>query len=82
MIYEAMVTNIKLYCLKELAEISGVPVRTWYAFIADGRLPASRIGRRLCVTREDLLEFIKKNREERAEAAAADAAKPTDGAKG
>jgi hypothetical protein len=57
------VHDIRLYGLKELQDISGVPMRSWRGFIAAGLLRASRIGRRLCVERADLIAFINANKD-------------------
>jgi excisionase family DNA binding protein len=44
----------------EVAELLGMPARTVYRWVADGRLPAIRIGRVVLVRRKDLQEWLER----------------------
>lgn len=51
-----------LLTVKELEKDSQVSRYTWRAWIRQGRLPVTRLGRRVRVTEEDYRAFLKANR--------------------
>lgn len=55
------IMEIKLYTLKEIAEILKVTERTLLAYIKEGRLKAYKIGGKWMVTHENLLNLVKGN---------------------
>jgi excisionase family DNA binding protein len=50
--------ELKVYTLKEVAEILQVTRRTIYNYIKDGKLKAFKMGKYWRVRHEDLKEFI------------------------
>ena len=57
--------GVKLYRVREVAELLGVSKKTVYMLIQSGQLPAIRIGARgggLRVSHADLVEFIERRR--------------------
>ena len=57
-----MTEDIKLYTLKEVADILKVSRQTIYNYLAAGRLRATKIGREYRVTEKDLKKFIETGR--------------------
>lgn len=54
------IQGIKLYNLKDTAQILGVTPQTVRSYIKQGRLTGRRIGRPIYVTDEELKKFISK----------------------
>jgi DNA binding domain, excisionase family len=48
----------RLYTLDELSKLAGVSLRTLQRLVADGSLPARRIGRKVVVVGSDLLDRL------------------------
>lgn len=51
-------TSLKLYTLKEVAELLHVTERTLLSYIKSGKLPAKKIGGKWQVTESELNTFI------------------------
>ena len=55
-----METNIRVYSLKQVADIMGLTRQTIYNYVTAGKLKARKIGKEYRVKEEDLKEFIDK----------------------
>ena len=52
---------MKLYDLDEVVELLGLNIQTIRIYIKEGKLKASKVGRKYVVTDEEIKEFLKAN---------------------
>ena len=53
-----VIEDIKFYTVREIAELLQVTAQTVRAYIKQGRLEATRIGRPLLITENNLKDFL------------------------
>ena len=60
-----VIAGVKLYSVREIAQLVGVTPQTIRRYIKDGRLKCRRIGRNLFSSETDLKNFVKATQQRR-----------------